>query len=64
MPGIRWPSLSNKTVESRDLYFPGKRVMGFRGREGVLSMAVNASEERDDPVKKPSMPVSSFEGRF
>ena len=33
--------------------------MGFRGREGVLSITVNANEESDGPLKKSSMSVSS-----
>jgi hypothetical protein len=59
MFGIRSSSLSNRTAESRGLYFFGKKVMGFRGREGVLSMTVKANEESDGPLKKSSISVSS-----
>jgi hypothetical protein len=59
MFGIRSSSLSNKTAESRGLYFFGKKVMRFRGREGVLSITVKANEESDGPLKKSSMSVSS-----
>jgi hypothetical protein len=59
MAGMRSSSLSNKTAESRGLYFFGKKLMGFRGREGVESMMVNANEESDGPLKKSSISVSS-----
>ena len=56
--GIRSSSLSNETVESRGLYF-GKEVMGFRGREGVLSMTVKTNEKSDGPLEKKSILVPS-----
>ena len=59
MLGFRSSSLSNKTAESRGLYFFGKKVIRFRGREGVESVTVNANEESDGPLKKSSMSVSS-----
>lgn len=59
MAGMRSSSLSNRTAESRGLYFFGKKVIGFRGREGVLSITVNANDESDGPLKKSSMSVSS-----
>ena len=51
MLGMRSSSLSNKTVESRGLYFFDKKVMGFRGCKGVELMTVNANEESDGLLK-------------
>ena len=52
MSGTRSPSLLNSTAESQDLYFFSKRVTGFRGRKGVLSMTVDANRELDGLLKK------------
>jgi len=49
MPGIRSSLLSNKTAESRGLYFFGRKVIGFCGREGVPPITVKANEESDGP---------------
>ena len=57
--GIRSPSFSNKTAEPRGLNCFGKKVMGFRGLKGVLSMAAKANEESDGPLKKSLISVSS-----
>ena len=62
MSGIQSPSLLNRTAESRNLYFFCKRVMGFRGREGVLSITVDTSGELDGLLKKSPIPVNVISG--
>ena len=59
MFGIWSSSLLNKTVESQGLYFFGKRVMGFRGREGAESITARANEGSDGPLKESSVSVSA-----